>query len=603
MKRKLLLCLLALAVLGGILSGCSGSVSGQSLETSGHNAEENPPDVLEETDSEENYTTGNASLDNPRNQDGTGDRELLTASFGTSFNDSRRLTIGAIENALETAFPDWSVRRGFTSQIVIDHVKNRDGISIDNVEQALARAVSNGVRILVVQPTHLMNGFEYQELADEIAACANRFEHVALGEPLLNSENDFSRVADALIHATAAYDDGETAICFMGHGTEADSNGVYAKMQQVLTDKGMVNYYIGTVEALPSVEDVLTAVQSGTYTKVVLQPFMIVAGDHANNDMAGDDEDSWKTIFEHAGYEVTCILRGLGELEDIQQLFVEHAQAAMDSIPEAESSPENTSAAESTILVPDSLTPVYAADLKDGTYPVKVDSSSSMFHITDCVLTVSGDHLTAVLTMGGTGYLYVYPGTAEEAAAAPESDYIPFTENADGIHTFEIPVAALNENVFCAAFSKNREQWYDRTLLFHADSLPADAFMNSSPVTAQTLELSDGIYTAELSDGTYTAQVTLNGGSGRASVMSPAALNVHNGICTAVIEWSSPDYDYMKVNGELYLPVSTEGNSIFEIPVAAFDRPLTVYADTTAMSQPHEIEYVLTFDSATLKAT
>ena len=244
---------------------------------------------------DENYETGDAALDNPRNQDGIGEKELLVVSFGTSYNDSRRLTVGGIEGALEAAFPDWSVRRGFTSQIIIDHVRSRDGELIDNVEEALDRAIENGVKTLVVQPTHLMDGFEYNDLADALA-------------------------------------DGETAICFMGHGTEAESNAVYAKMQQVLQDKGCTNVFIGTVEATPSVEDVLGMVQAGSYKRVVLEPLMIVAGDHANNDMAGDEEDSWKSVFAGAGYEVLCVLRGLGEMEAIQTLFVEHARAAIDTL-------------------------------------------------------------------------------------------------------------------------------------------------------------------------------------------------------------------------------------------------------------------------------
>lgn len=286
----------------------------------------------EAEDDEEDYTTGDASLDNVRNQDEIGEKELLVASFGTSFNDNRRLTIGAIENAMEKAFPDYSVRRGFTAQIIIDHVERRDGIHIDNMDEALDRAINNGVKTLVVQPTHLMNGLEYEELTGQLAEYADSFEQVAVGEPLLTSDDDFNRVMKAIVEATAEYDDGETAICFMGHGTEAASNEVYGKMQDLLKANGYDDYYVGTVEAEPSLEEVLTAVQAGDYKKVVLEPLMIVAGDHANNDMAGDEEDSWKTEFENAGYEVTCILRGLGELPEIQQILVEHAQKAIDSL-------------------------------------------------------------------------------------------------------------------------------------------------------------------------------------------------------------------------------------------------------------------------------
>ena len=286
----------------------------------------------EEEDDEENYDTGDASLDNIRNQDDIGDNELLVISFGTSFNDSRRLTIGAIEEALEKAFPEYAVRRGFTANIVIDHVEKRDGILIDDIEAALKRAVDNEVKNLVVQPTHLMNGIEYEEITSKIAEYSDAFEKVVIGEPLLTSDDDFAKVEKAITDWTKEYDDGETAICFMGHGTEADSNAVYQKIQDLLTEDGFANYYIGTVEAEPSVDDVLEKVKAGNYKKVILEPLMVVAGDHANNDMAGEEEDSWKSIFEAEGYEVKCLLRGLGENEDIRSIYVEHAQKAIDSI-------------------------------------------------------------------------------------------------------------------------------------------------------------------------------------------------------------------------------------------------------------------------------
>ena len=334
--KKLMVCMMALVMICGLLTACGSKDTPQETSPA---AEQNAPAASAEpaaepqtAEEEEDYTTGDASLDNPRNQDGIGEKELLVVSFGTSFNDNRRLTIGAIENALAEAFPDWSVRRGFTSQIIIDHVARRDGEVIDNVTEALERAVANGVKTLVVQPTHLMDGFEYNDLVAELAAYADAFERIEIGAPLLTSDDAFDAVADAIVAATAQYDDGETAIVFMGHGTEAESNGVYEKMQGVLDAKGMENYYIGTVEAEPSVEDVLAAVQQGAYKRVVLRPLMVVAGDHANNDMAGDDEDSWKSVFEAAGYEVECVLEGLGSVEAIQQLYVAHAQTAIDSI-------------------------------------------------------------------------------------------------------------------------------------------------------------------------------------------------------------------------------------------------------------------------------
>lgn len=280
---------------------------------------------------EENYETGDASLDDPRNEDQISDQELLVVSFGTSYNDSRRLTIGGIESRLEKDFPEWSVRRGFTSQIIIDHVLRRDGEKIDNVTEALDRAIDNGVKTLLVQPTHLMHGFEFTDLVEELAEYADAFDKIIVGEPLLSSEEDFSAVADIITEATKEYDDGKTAICFMGHGTEAPSNEIYDRMQKVLTEKGFENYYIGTVEAEPSVEDVLEAVQQGGYERVVLRPLMIVAGDHANNDMAGDEEDSWKSIFEAAGFEVVCVVEGLGQLEGVQEIFSQHVQDALGS--------------------------------------------------------------------------------------------------------------------------------------------------------------------------------------------------------------------------------------------------------------------------------
>jgi sirohydrochlorin cobaltochelatase len=547
---------------------------------------------------DENYDTGDASLDNPRNEDGIGENELLVVSFGTSYNDSRRLTIGAVEDAMEEAYPDWSVRRAFTSQIIIDHVKSRDGEVIDNVGEALDRAVANGVKTLVVQPTHLMEGLEYNDVVNEVAQYSDAFDKVAIGKPLLSSDEDFQIVMDAIVDATAEYDDGQTAICFMGHGTTADSNEIYSKMQDALTAAGHENYFVGTVEATPSLDDVLAKVQEGGYTKVVLEPLMIVAGDHANNDMAGDDEDSWKTTFENAGYEVECLVRGLGELPEIQQLLVQHAQDAVDEV--TGGTTDKVASADDMVtpeeVVEEGMTPVYGTDLKDGVYDVVVNSSSSMFNITSCKLTVADSKMSAVMTMGGTGYLYLYMGTGEEAAKADESEFISFVENENGEHTFEIPVEALDAGIDCAAFSKRKEMWYDRVLCFRADSLPTAAFADGAAATVDSLSLADG---------TYTVEVTLEGGSGKASVSSPTTLTVENGKAYALIVWSSPNYDYMVVDDVKYETANQElglqGNSAFKIPVDGFDRKLAVKADTTAMSTPHEIDYTLYFDSSSLK--
>lgn len=244
-------------------------------------------------------------------------------------------------------------------------------------------------------------------------------------------------------------------------------------------------------------------------------------------------------------------------------------------------------------VVEEDMTPVYADQLVDGTYEVTVDSSSSMFNITSCLLTVEDGEMTAVMTMGGTGYLYVYMGTGEEAAEADSSDFISYEENEDGTHSFTVPVEALDFGISCAAFSKNKEMWYDRTLVFRADSLPEEAFAEGTVVTVSDLGLADG---------TYLAEVTLEGGSGKASVESPAQITVEDGEATAEIIWSSSNYDYMVVDEVQYLPVNEEGNSTFEIPISGFDWKLSVTADTTAMSQPYEISYTLYFDSSTLQA-
>ncbi len=235
-------------------------------------------------------------------------------------------------------------------------------------------------------------------------------------------------------------------------------------------------------------------------------------------------------------------------------------------------------------VVEDGMTPVYAAELCDGAYPVEVKSSSSMFKIADCVLTVENGAMTAALTMSSDAYGYLYAGSAAEAAAADDSAYL-----APEGRTFVLPVEALDAGVPCAAWSRNKELWYDRTLVFRADSLPLSAF--------RTLATTESL---GLADGTYTAAVTLAGGSGRASVQSPARLTVSGGKAAAEIVWSSPNYDYMKVDGEQIPAEIVDGHSVCVIPVAVFDRPFAVVADTTAMSQPHEIDYTLTFDSATI---
>lgn len=277
--------------------------------------------------------TGCGEKKDSGNAKASSDKEILIVSFGTSYSNSRHVTIGAIEDAIREAYPDYQVRRAFTAQIIIDKLKKEENIEIDNVKQALDRAVANGVKTLIVQPTHLMNGLEYNDLKKELDKYKDKFDKIALGKPLLTSDEDFKQVIAAITNDTKEYLDGETAICFMGHGTEADSNKVYATMQEKLKAAGYNDYFVGTVEATPTVDDVIAQVkESGKYKRVILQPLMVVAGDHANNDMAGDEEGSWATKFKAAGFEVKPVLRGLGQNYDIQKIYLEHVKAAIDSL-------------------------------------------------------------------------------------------------------------------------------------------------------------------------------------------------------------------------------------------------------------------------------
>ena len=295
--------------------------------------------------------TGDASKDDPRNQDDIGENEILVVSFGTSFNDSRVADIKGIEDAIQEANPDWSVRRAFTAQIIINHVQARDGEHIDNMDQALQRAVDNGVKNLVVQPTHLMHGAEYDELTAAVEEYKDQFESVKIAEPLLGEvgndatviNDDKKAVAEAITAeavADAGYDsldaaeaDG-VAYVFMGHGTSHTAKVSYSQMQTQMGDLGYKNVFIGTVEGEPeetACEAVIEAVKAAGYKKVILRPLMVVAGDHANNDMAGDDDDSWKSMFEASGDfdSVDTQIAGLGEIDAIQQLYVAHTAVAM----------------------------------------------------------------------------------------------------------------------------------------------------------------------------------------------------------------------------------------------------------------------------------
>ena len=296
--------------------------------------------------------TGDASLDDARNQDEIGENELLVVSFGTSFNDSRVADIKGIEDALQAAYPDWSVRRAFTAQIIINHIQARDGEKIDNMTQALDRAVANGVKNLVVQPTHLMHGAEYDEMCEAIEAYKDQFESVSIAEPMLGEVGSDATVINADKEAVAkaitaaavseagfesleAAKDAGTAFVFMGHGTAHVAKVTYSQMQTQMQNLGYENVFIGTVEGEPeetSAEAVIEAVKAAGYTNVVLRPLMVVAGDHANNDMAGSDDDSWKTMFEASGFTVDCQIHGLGEIADVQALYVAHTKAAIDAL-------------------------------------------------------------------------------------------------------------------------------------------------------------------------------------------------------------------------------------------------------------------------------
>ncbi|MCM1262977.1 MAG: sirohydrochlorin cobaltochelatase [Butyrivibrio sp.] len=297
--------------------------------------------------------TGDASKDDARNQDDIGENEILVVSFGTSFNGSRVDDIKGIEDAIQAANPDWSVRRAFTAQIIINHVQARDGEKIDNVQQALERAAANGVKNLVVQPTHLMHGAEYDELMESVESYRDKFETVKVAEPLLGEVGadasvinaDKEAVANAILDAAVAdagygslaeAQEDSTAFVFMGHGTSHTAKVSYSQMQTQLTDLGCTNAFIGTVEGEPeetSCEAVIEAVKQAGYKKVILRPLMVVAGDHANNDMAGEDEDSWLSMFNASeNFEsVDVQIKGLGSIAAIQKLYVEHTAAALNN--------------------------------------------------------------------------------------------------------------------------------------------------------------------------------------------------------------------------------------------------------------------------------
>lgn len=298
--------------------------------------------------------TGDASKDNPLNQNEIGENEILVVSFGTSFNNSRTADIGGIEKALQNANPDWAVRRAFTSQIIINHIQARDNEKIDNVQQAMERAISNGVKNLIVQPTHLMRGAEFDELSETVNSYADKFEKIAIAQPLLGEvgkdfseiNSDKERVAQAITLQAVkdanynSLDEAENdgvAFVFLGHGTSHAAKISYSQMAAQMSQLKYSNVFIGTVEGEPeatAVENVIENVKLADYKKIVLRPLMVVAGDHANNDMAGDDDDSWKNMFNYSNAfeKVDCQISGLGEISEIQEIYVEHTQDAMENL-------------------------------------------------------------------------------------------------------------------------------------------------------------------------------------------------------------------------------------------------------------------------------
>ena len=423
--------------------------------------------------------TGDASKDDPLNEDNIGENELLVVSFGTSFNDSRVADIGGIEKKLQEENPDWSVRRAFTAQIIINHVQARDDEKIDNVDQALQRAVDNGVKNLVVQPTHLMHGAEYDELVEKLTNYEDKFETVKVAEPLLGEvgedattvNEDKAEVAKAITAEavkTAGFDsldaakEDKTAFVFMGHGTSHTAKISYSQMASQMEDLGYDNVFIGTVEGEPeetACENVINDVKEAGYTKVILRPLMVVAGDHANNDMAGDDDDSWKSQFEASGVfeSIDTQIAGLGEIADIQAIYTAHTKAAIESLGDAAASSDKAETADT---------------LEDGTYTAKFNTDSSMFHVNEAKdgcgdLTVKGDKMTIHISLVSKKIVNLYVGTAEDAAKdgaeilEPTTDTVTYSDGTtEEVYGFDVPVEALDKE-FDLAILGTKGKWYD----------------------------------------------------------------------------------------------------------------------------------------------
>lgn len=428
--------------------------------------------------------TGDASKDDPLNEDEIGENELLVVSFGTSFNNSRAEDIGGIEKALQAAYPEWSVRRAFTAQIIINHVQARDGEKIDNMDQALERAVKNGVKNLIVQPTHLMHGAEYDELTEAVENYKDKFESVKIAEPLLGEVGSDATVINADKEAVAkaitaeavkvteyesldAAKEAGTAFVFMGHGTSHTAKISYSQMQTQMEQLGYENVFIGTVEGEPeetSCESVIEKIKAAGYKNVVLRPLMVVAGDHANNDMAGDDDDSWKSQFEASGAfdSIDCQIAGLGEIADVQKIYVNHTADAI-----ANADLADTSAADEN-----KTSDAQSAALADGTYTAAFNTDSSMFHVNEAndgqgTLTVKDGKMTIHISLASKNIVNLFVGTAEDAqkdGAAllePTTDTVKYADGTEEeVYGFDVPVEALDQEFDLAILGK-KGKWYD----------------------------------------------------------------------------------------------------------------------------------------------
>ncbi len=422
--------------------------------------------------------TGDASKDDPLNGDSIGENEILVVSFGTSFNDSRVEDIGGIEKALQAAYPDWSVRRAFTSQIIINHIQARDDEKIDNMEQALERAVANGVKNLIVQPTHLMHGAEYDELYDTLGNYEKKFESVKIAEPLLGAvgedatiiNEDKEAVAVAVTDAAAeiagfenieAAKENGTAFVLLGHGTSHTAKISYSQMQTQMEKLGYENVFIGTVEGEPeetACENVIKEVKDAGYTDVILRPLMVVAGDHANNDMAGKDEDSWKSMFTETGAfkRVDTQIAGLGRIKEIQDIYIVHTADVMEETKAVAASGQTET----------------TTDLEDGVYTVDFETDSSMFRINDSKegkgeLTVKNGVMTVHISLTSKNIVNLYPGLAKDAqkeGAAllnPTTDSVTYSDGTtEEVNGFDVPVPYLEDD-FDLALVGTKGKWYD----------------------------------------------------------------------------------------------------------------------------------------------